>query len=476
MRRTKIVATVGPASWHPEALRDMIAAGMDVARIGLAHGDLDQHLATYHRVRQAAADANTDLGVLVDLPGPKIRCASFAEGGTELADGSLIRVVEGSDSSTNEVIEVDYAEVIQDVVAGDRLALGDGGIVMICESKEADHLMVRMIHGGLVKGRPGFQVPSGRLNLASPTKEDLRLVDAFVEQGTDFIAVSFVRSAYDIRAIGVELPPRGPLLVAKIETRAAVENLEGIVETAGAVMVARGDLGIDYPLSELPHLQKHIIRRCIARGRPVITATQMLESMVHAPMPTRAEASDVANAVFDGSSAVMLSGESAVGVNPVNAVATMAEITARADQEFDHHRWATAVRDVRDDDAITDPSVRGTDALTAAAWEVAEEVGATAIICMSRTGFTSRKVTRFRPSVPILSFSPDERAVRQLSLSWGTTSMLSPERALSTEAVQDALRLAKEEQGLQTGDQVVVISGQSTQTHQTDTLQLMRVP
>ncbi|MFV2039505.1 MAG: pyruvate kinase [Acidimicrobiales bacterium] len=476
MRRTKIVATIGPASSDAATLRSMMDAGLDVVRIGLAHGSLEHHIETYRGVRRTAADVGREIGVLVDLPGPKIRCAPFPDGGTDLVDGSLIRVTAGGPASSAEVIAIDVPEVVHAIVEGDRMALGDGGLVMICETKQDDHLMARVVHGGTVKGRPGFSVASGRLNLDSPTKEDLRLVDAFVEEGVDLIAVSFVRSAYDLRAVGVERPPSGPLLVAKIETRAAVENLEGIIETAGAVMVARGDLGIDYPLSELPHLQKHIIRRCISRGRPVITATQMLESMIYAPLPTRAEASDVANAVFDGSSAVMLSGESAIGADPVNAVATMAEITARADEEFDHQRWATMMRDIQDDDAIDDPTVRGTDSLTLAAWEVAERAGAVAIISISRTGFTSRKVTRYRPRVPILAFSPDERVVRQLTLSWGTSPLQSPERSSSVEAVRDAVLLAKTEHGLSAGDQVVVISGQSTEVHQTDTLQLIRIP
>ncbi|MCP5031552.1 MAG: pyruvate kinase, partial [Actinomycetia bacterium] len=207
-----------------------------------------------------------------------------------------------------------------------------------------------------------------------------------------------------------------------------------------------------------------------------ITATQMLESMVHAPSPTRAEASDVANAVFDGSSAVMLSGESAVGINPVNAVSVMAEITARADEEFNHDHWASEIREMRDDDATNEPSVLGTDALTEAAREVAKLVDARAIVCVTRSGFTVRKVTRFRPDIPILAFSPDDRVVRHLSLSWGTRPLLTPNRASSAEAVDDALRLSKEKLGLSAGDQVVVISGQSTRSHQTDTLQLMRIP
>lgn len=476
VRRTKIVATIGPASWDPPTLRSMMEAGLDVARIGLAHGDIDQHMDVYNRVRQAAADVDREIGVLVDLPGPKVRCAPFPEGGVDLVEGTTIRIVSGETASSTEVIEIDIPEVIRDVNVGDRLALGDGALVMICDAKQGDELQAKVIHGGTVKGRPGFQVPSGRLSVTAPTAQDLEYVDAFVEVGVDLIAVSFVRSAYDLRAVGVEKAPRGPILVAKIETRAAVENLEGIVETAGAVMVARGDLGIEYPLSELPHLQKHIIRRGIARGRPVITATQMLESMVYASMPTRAEASDVANAVFDGSSAVMLSGESAVGVDPVNAVSTMAEITTRADEEFDHRSWAQDIRELREGESITDRTVRGTDALTMAAWEVAHQAQAAAIVCISRTGFTSRKVTRFRPSVPILAFSSDPRVVRQLSLSWGTDAICSPERASAAEAIADALLLAKAHHGLQSGDQVVVISGMGTETRQTDTLQLLSLP
>ena len=449
---------------------------MDVARIGLAHGGLDRHLATYHAVRDAAADLGRTVGILVDLPGPKIRCAPFDENGVILENGSRLRVQAGTDASTKDTIEVDHEAVIRDVVVGDRLALGDGGLVLECSDKDSDHLVATVLHGGVAKGRPGFQVPSGRMSLSSPTREDLTYVDAFVSEGVDMIAVSFVRSASDIRSVGVEAPPRGPLLVAKVETQAAVENLEGIVHTSGAVMVARGDLGLDYGLSELPHLQKDIIRRCVASGRPVITATQMLESMVHSPMPTRAEASDVANAVFDGSSAVMLSGESAVGINPVKAVTTMAEIATRADEAFDHGRWASLMRATHDEDAVTDPSVVSTNALTESAREIALQTGARAIICVTRSGFTARKVARFRPEVPILTFTPNERVVRSLALTWGTVPVLAPDRPTADEAVDDALALSKARHGLHPGDQVVVISGRSTKTHQTDTIPIGACP
>ena len=476
MRRTKIVATIGPESADAAVLRAMIDAGMNVARIGLAHGTLDDHLQTYEMIRGTAAETSADLAILADLPGPKIRCAPFPDGGVDLPEGGKLRVVAGTDASTADVIEVDYEELLREMTVGDRIALGDGNIVLLVEGASADALEVRVIRGGRVQGRPGLQVPSDRLGISTPTPEDLRLVDAFVDRGVDMIAVSFVRSAHDIRSVGVEPAPRGPLLVAKIETAAAVANLDGIVEASGAVMVARGDLGTDFALSELPHLQKHIIRRCTAMGRPVITATQMLESMVYAPTPTRAEASDVANAVFDGSSALMLSGESAIGVDPVNAVATMAEIIARADQEFDHEAWARLIAELRDDDADAGMAAITTDALTVAACSIAEQVDAKAILCLSRTGFTVRSVARFRPATPILAFSPQPRAVRQLAVSWGTRAAATEERATADEVRVDALRLAREQLGMETGDRVVVISGQSTKTHATDTLRVMSIP
>ncbi len=474
MRRTNIVATVGPASAEPATLGAMIDAGVSVFRIGLAHGSLDDHLETYRLVRAATAD--NSVGVLVDLPGPKVRCAPFPAGGVELADGQAVRVVAGTSSSSRDVIEVDYEGVVDDLLVGDRLAFGDGQIVAVVEEKSPGALVARLIHGGLIQGRPGLQVPSSRLSLPTPTPADLKLVDAFVEHDVDMIAVSFVRSAHDVRRVGVEASPRGPLVVAKVETSAAVENLEPIITASGAIMVARGDLGTDYALSDLPHLQKHIIRRCVARGRPVITATQMLESMVYAPAPTRAEASDVANAVFDGSSAVMLSGETAIGIDPVNAVSTMAEISQRADEEFDHARWGRLMTELREEESDVAPDAVTTDALTMAACRIADQVDASAILCLSRSGFTVRSVTRFRPKRRILAFSPDPRTVRQLALSWGTEAALTPERTTPGEMRDDALRLARERFGIATGHRVVVISGQSTETRATDTLRVVRIP
>lgn len=475
MRRTKIVATIGPASESPAMLRKMITAGMDVARIGLAHGTLDEHLEKYRNIRAAAAELGANVGILGDLPGPKVRCAPFPEGGVVFEDNKDVRFTAGETVSTEAVISTDYESLVSDVQVGDVLALGDGNVTFIIDDKTNDSLHARVLRGSRVQGRPGLQVPSDRLRITTPTVDDIRLADALIEEDIDMLALSFVRSAHDIRSLGVEPPPRGPLVVAKIETQAAVENLEGIIGVSGAVMVARGDLGVDYPISELPHLQKHIIRRCIAGGLPVITATQMLESMVYSPTPTRAEASDVANAVFDGTSSVMLSGETAIGVDPVNSVATMAEITARADVEFDHDDWAKQVNQVRDVEPGADSGSVTTDAITMAAVRTAEHVGAAAIICLSRTGYTVRSVSRFRPRVPIHAYSPDSRAVRQLSLSWGSTAIEQPDGSTPRATIDTALDHARSAPGLHPGDTVVVISGQSMSSRATDTLRVMRL-
>ena len=474
-RRTKIIATIGPASDSEPMLKDMISAGMDVARIGLAHQGLDPALERFRRIRSVARSLDREVGILVDLPGPKIRAAAFPEDGVVLTDGDVVRLAPGSSRSTAEVVEVDYDGLLTDVHPGDTLGFGDGAVSVEVASVEGNALVARVMHGGHVMGRPGVHIPSDRLRISTPTDADLVMLDAFVEVGVDMVALSFVRSAHDVRRAGVEPHPRGPLVVAKIETRAAVANLEGIIAASGAVMVARGDLGIELPIEDLPHLQKAIIRTCISLGRPVITATQMLESMVHAATPTRAEASDIANAVFDGTSSVMLSGETAVGQDPVAAVSTMGRIAARADENFNYHGWANQLAEISLQISDETPAAVS-DAMTLAAWRAAHETGATAIICLTRTGFTVRSIARLRPDCPIIAFSPDERTVHQLSLSWGVDAHLIEQLPID-EMVDRALELGRLRGDVRAGDLVAFLSG--SESHEglaTDTLRLIRVP
>ncbi len=474
-RRTKIVATIGPASDSPAVLQRMVEAGMDVARLGLAHDTLDLQIERYFRLRAAGEAAGRPLGILVDLPGPKVRAGAFPDGGLDLTDGQRLRIAPGSGHSSAEVIEVDYDGVLDDVEVGDSLLFGDGSVVLAVRDRDGDALVAEVDHGGHLEGRPGVHVPSDRLRAATPTASDLRMLDAFVEVGVDMVAVSFVRSAHDVRRVGTEPHPRGPLVIAKVETRAAVDNLEGIVAESGAIMVARGDLGAEFPIEELPHLQKRIIRQCIALGRPVITATQMLESMIHAGTPTRAEASDVANAVFDGSSAVMLSGETAIGHDPVGTVRTMARIAGRADQEFDYQGWAPQLSQLNAvGQGAGDAQV--TDAMTMAAWRAATEVRAAAILCLSRSGFTVRAIARFRPQCKILGFSADERTVRQLTLSWGATPIPLEARADAHTQVEAAIETARALGHIRSGDTVAVLAGTHGTSTATDQLRVVRVP
>lgn len=473
-RRTKIVATIGPASEDEATLRELISAGVDVTRLGLAHGTLDDALARYQRIRRISDEVGKRVGILVDLPGPKVRAGSFGDGVT-LADGHILRLEVGENRSTADVIEVDYDALLEDVQVGDRLAIGDGKIQLDVREKHTDKLLAEVVAGGEVRGRPGIHIPSDRLSMTTPTPDDFRAIDAFVDAGVDMIALSFVRSAHDVRRVGTEPHPRGPLLVAKIETRAAVQNLAGIIEAAGAIMVARGDLGNECTIEELPFLQKQIIRECIAGGKPVITATQMLESMIESAAPTRAEASDVANAVWDGSSAVMLSGETAVGVDPVHVVKTMHRIVRRADETFDYGGWAASLAKLRMTKSDTTEHTV-TDAMTMAAWRAASELGLSTILCVSGSGFTVRSMARFRPTARILGFSHNPRTVQQLTLSWGTTPMQLDTSGSNDEMVKRAVLLARDSGHVRSGELVAVLAGRSTTARSTNVLRVETVP
>ena len=473
MRRTKLVASLGPATDDEEVLRGIIRAGVDVARVNLSHGSVDEGMVRYNAVRKIAAKEGRHVGVLADLPGPKVRVAKFA---TEsiFENGDMVSIVAGDTASSREVIEVDYEDIITSFIPGDRIVIGDGRMVMEVRSAEPDKLLAEVVHAGKLTGQPGVHVPADKLTMSTPTPQDLKLLDAFVEVGVDMVAISFVKSAHDMRRVGTEPHPRGPLLVAKIETRSAVENLEGIIEASGAIMVARGDLGNELPIEDLPITQKQIIERCIAGGKPVITATQMLESMITAPAPTRAEASDVANAVWDGTSAVMLSGETAVGVDPVNVVRTMGRIARKADEVFDHEAWARNVTALRMTESGSGHEV--TDAMTVAAWRAVRELDVAAVLCISGTGFTVRQMARFRPEAMILGLSTDPKTVDQLTLSWGTTPVHLPTGGTREEMMAEAVKMAAAEGLVRSGDQVALLGGDGVGAKVTNNLRIVTVP
>ncbi|HVF32943.1 MAG TPA: pyruvate kinase [Acidimicrobiales bacterium] len=483
MRRTKIVATIGPATETPAAIEALVAAGMDMARLSLSHGPVEETLERIERVRVAARRQHRFVGVLADLPGPKIRAAEFPEGGIRLTEGSSVELVPGelSERSDAHRIVIDHAPLLEELQPGDEVAFGDGSIRLVVQSVDAGRAaLARVRTEGWAQGRPGVALPPERTTLSAPTDEDLRLLEIVADAGVDAVAVSFVRAAADIeRARSVR---SDAFLIAKIETAEAVNALNEIIGVSDGVMVARGDLGLRCALEDVPHHQKRIIRTGVAFGRPVITATQMLESMVRAPSPTRAEVTDIANAVFDGTSALMLSAETAIGSHPTGAVQTMARIAERAERDFDYMGWGRALGRVqtavqrRADPSDRASDVRITAAVSAAAWRAAVDAEVAAVIACTNTGATARAISRFRPSMPLIAATPSERTARQLSVAWGITPVLSDRHETTDDIVWFAVKATVERGLVEPGQLVAVLVGSPVEPNRTtDTLRLVRI-
>lgn len=445
---------------------------MDVARLPLAHGSIDDAVARLRRVRHAAPD----VGILVDLPGPKIRTTPFPEGGVVLVTGTevVLRPHGLAASSDAVTIGVSVPELVESLNEGDRIALGDGGVSLIAERRDGPSMTARVVAGGKVQGRPGVTAPASRLPLKTPTPEDLERLEILLEEGIESVAVSFVRTADDLEVVRALVGP-SVQVCAKMETPEALDDIDNILQMADTIMVARGDLGVRVDLEDVPHIQKRLIRSSVAWGRPVITATQMLESMVNSPVPTRAEVTDVANAVFDGTSAVMLSGESAIGIDPVNAVATMARIARRADREFDSYQWGRNLP--AQNFASQGPAgARITAAIGAAAWRASVDEQAAVIVACTNTGATARAIARFRPAAPIVAATPMPETARQLTSSWGVDTVLVPEAKTTDEAVSFGVQAVRAAGYVKPGDVVVVLAGSLTDPEPvTDTLRLVRI-
>jgi pyruvate kinase len=474
-RRTKIVATIGPASESPESLERLVLAGTDVVRLNLSHGRVDDHLTVLSEVRALAERLARPIGVLADLPGPKIRCGPFPDEGVDLVPGEEALLVAGDGPSTPDRITVDYAGLTDEVDPGDRIVIGDSGISLRATGVAADEVHAVVESGGRTQGRPGIHLASERLQMSAPTDRDLELAEIVAAAGVDLIALSFVRRASDVERLRSVVGDRAGI-VAKIETATALSDLTALAETADAIMVARGDLGIDCPLEDVPHLQKRIIRHCVEVGTPVITATQMLESMIDAPLPTRAEVSDVANAVFDGTDAVMLSAETAIGRDPAGVVATMSRIAERAESQDSYRRWSDVLG--RESRAHRRETVdRITAAVTHAAWQAAIDADASAILCCTRSGRTARAMARFRPAARLVGVSPDPRTINRLTLSWGVDAICVEEYTTSDEMVWFAVEAAVDHGLVAHGDVVLVLAG-APDRHSgaaTDVLRIVRV-
>jgi pyruvate kinase len=390
--------------------------------------------------------------------------------------GSDVSLSPGDGPSEATHMTVDYPTLLADLRVGDRIVLGDGAISLAVHAITTAAAICTVLTGGRVQGRPGVHLPSERLRLSTPTDEDLVLGKAMAEAGADFLAVSFVRTAHDLRVMREAIVPHRSLLVAKIETMGAIADLDDIVTEADALMVARGDLGIECPLEDVPHLQKRIVRQCVEAGVPVITATQMMESMITSPSPTRAEVSDIANAVFDGTDALMLSAETAVGADPAGVVRTMHRIAGRAEAEASYRQWAARLgREQRR--AWPEGPDRITLAITHAAGMAAEDAGADAIICCTRSGRTARAMARFRPEAILVGLSPDPITVRAMAMSWGVRPMEVDTYATTDELVWHAVERVVHEGMVDSGQTVLVLAGAPDRPSgaSTDVLRIVRV-
>lgn len=454
MRRAKIIATLGPATDTEGTVARLIEAGANAFRLNFSHGTQEEHERRLGEVRHAAAAAGIAVAVLQDLAGPKLRTGRIRGGTVELPDGKTVLLTAQQVEGTAERIPVTYPYLAEDVPPGSRILLDDGRIELEAVSREGDELRCRVVHGGVLGERKGVNFPGLSLRLPALTEKDREDLAFGLEKGVDYVALSFVRRAADLEEARAWMERAGKVvpLIAKIEKPQALEDLPAILEASDGVMVARGDLGVELPPEQVPILQKEIIEQANARGRLVIVATQMLESMMHEPRPTRAEASDVANAIIDGADAVMLSGETAIGKYPVEAVEMMARIIVEAERSGRHG-------DIGALQVSPPTAISYAQAISHAAREIAHDLDLKAIVAFSQSGFTARLIAKDRPRVPILAVTPDERVYRQLALLWGVTPVLCP-FAPDTDGM---IRLVEEElvaRGLLApGDLVVILGG-----------------
>jgi pyruvate kinase len=452
-RRTKIVCTLGPASADEHTIRALIRAGMDVARLNFSHGSHEYHKGLIEKVRSAAAHENKQIAILQDLQGPKLRVGLMEAGGVELTAGQTLRITAKPLKEGNaECIHVSYPTLYQDVKVGGEILLDDGNLELAVTGFEDGDVLTEVIVGGFLSSRKGVNLPNILTTTPALTKKDLKDLEFGLAMKVDIIALSFVRDASDVRQLvdRIRAAEHQPMVVAKIEKPEALDCIDDIIAAAEGLMVARGDLGIEMKLSKVPAAQKRIISKSRRASKPVITATQMLESMIENARPTRAEVSDVANAVLDGSDALMLSGETAVGAHPVKVVEVMSRVIIEAEKVlFDQQ--ITRIR------STGNPTV--TEAISQTAYFMAHEVNAKAIVCLTSSGSTARFIARHRPHVPVYAFTDDKRILGQLALSWGTKGFYIPFQTDTDKGISQVHDVLKEQGLAESGDVVVITAG-----------------
>lgn len=457
MRRTKIVCTIGPASESEEKLEQLMKEGMNVARLNFSHGDFEEHGARIKNIRKTAKRLNKTVAILLDTKGPEIRTGTLKGGQANIVKGNTVYVSMDADiEGTDDRISVTYPKLIKDVEVGAKLLLDDGLIELevVDILTEQNELKTVALNSGILKNKKGVNVPNVSVNLPGMTEKDAADIKFGIEQGVDFIAASFVRRASDvleIRGLLEENNATHMQIIPKIENQEGVDNLDSILQVSDGLMVARGDLGVEIPPEEVPLVQKQMIFKCNNAGKPVITATQMLDSMQRNPRPTRAEASDVANAIFDGTDAIMLSGETAAGDYPIEAVRTMSNIAKRAETSIEHKR----VLELRS--KVSDMTI--TDAISQSVNHTAMNLNVDAILTPTVSGFTARMISKYRPEAPIIAVTFEEEVSRKLALVWGVETIVGTLLHTTDDVLEEAIESGLKTNHFKRGDRVVITAG-----------------
>ncbi|WP_280340474.1 pyruvate kinase [Nocardia neocaledoniensis] len=449
MRRTKIVCTLGPATATQDRIRELVESGMDVARLNFSHGEHADHADNYKMVRAASDETGRAVGILADLQGPKIRLGRFSEGRTTWANGEQVRITVDEVDGTHDRVSTTYKQLAQDAKAGDRLLVDDGKVGLTVEHIDGNDVVCRVTEGGPVSNNKGLSLPGMDVSVPALSEKDIEDLEFALKLGVDFIALSFVRSPSDIELVHdiMDKVGRRVPVIAKLEKPEAIDNLEAIVLAFDAVMVARGDLGVELPLEQVPLVQKRAIQMARENAKPVIVATQMLESMIENSRPTRAEASDVANAVLDGADAVMLSGETSVGAWPIDAVRTMARIVTAVESETNRVPPLTHVPRTK----------RGV--ISYAARDIGERLNAKALVAFTQSGDTVRRLARLHTPLPLLAFTPLPEVRSQLTLTWGTETFIVPMVETTDAMIHQVDQALLSLDRYRKGDLVVIVAG-----------------
>jgi pyruvate kinase len=470
-RKTKIIATVGPACDDLETLTEMIQCGMNVARLNLSHGTFEEHGARVQRIREAASAAGSRVAIMIDTRGIEIRTGLLRDSYLDLCRGDEFTLRTDGEPGDQGGVSVSYAKLPREVKTGDVILLDDGAIELEALSTTDSEIRCRVVHGGILGKTKGVNLPGTRLSITAVGPENradfIHEIEFAAANDVDYIAASFIQSGDDItrmREILAEWEIDTPI-IAKIENKAGVDNMEAIIAAADGMMVARGDLGVELPFGEVPGTQKRMIRTTVMAGKPVITATQMLASMEYNPRPTRAEASDVANAILDGTSAIMLSGETAAGKYPVEAVKTMHSLALTTESCLDEFGYLQKIP-FHSANVVTE-------AISGAVTTMAKDLEAAAIISLSETGFTSRLISKHRPECPILAITGSERAARRLSMNWGVAAVLYTGEPRDQAKIQFASECVQQMGFAQAGDSIIVTAGHTQRSGGTDMIRVI---